>query len=305
MIKEEQVTPASFTVYNFKAIMSYGSLLLALCFLATGGIFVKLSELEPITTGFYRVLFALPILYVYLKCTEAKKTEANSIVSTKDRIIVLVSGVFLGLDLALWNISFHYTTVANANLLANLVPIIVVPLSYFILKTKITKGFLLGSLVTLVGVFILMSGKISPSPENIKGDLLALGTALFYGLYLFIIGFLRSKYNTGTLMLWSSAGSLLTLLPIALVMENSLIPKSLTGIAVLVALALISHVGGQGLLAYAMGHIKSTLSSVLVLLQPVIAGLYALVIFNEILGPLEVIGMGVTLGGIYLTKRNS
>ena len=37
-------------------------IVLAICFLATGGIFVKMSKLPPINTGLYRVLFSIPML---------------------------------------------------------------------------------------------------------------------------------------------------------------------------------------------------------------------------------------------------
>ena len=37
--------------------------LLAVAFLATGGIFVKQSGLGPINTGFYRMLFSIPLLW--------------------------------------------------------------------------------------------------------------------------------------------------------------------------------------------------------------------------------------------------
>lgn len=90
-------------------------IILAICFLATGGIFVKLSSLPPIATGFYRILFSIPLLYPFVK-DEIKKIEFKNI------ILIILAGIFLALDLIFWNISFSFTTVANANLLANLVP---------------------------------------------------------------------------------------------------------------------------------------------------------------------------------------
>ncbi|MGF9923913.1 EamA family transporter, partial [Bacillus toyonensis] len=95
---------------------------LAICFLATGGIFVKLSDLPPINTGFYRVLLSIPLLLPFVW------KELNK-VSKKDILLILLAGVFLAGDLILWNVSFHYTSVANANLLANLVPLVIIPFS--------------------------------------------------------------------------------------------------------------------------------------------------------------------------------
>lgn len=51
--------------------------LLAVAFLATGGIFVKYSSLSPINTGFYRVLFSLPLLFplAYKNLKELRKKD--------------------------------------------------------------------------------------------------------------------------------------------------------------------------------------------------------------------------------------
>ncbi len=52
---------------NQRQLGYIGLNLLATCFLATGGIFVKLSALPPIATGFYRILFSIIALYPLVK----------------------------------------------------------------------------------------------------------------------------------------------------------------------------------------------------------------------------------------------
>ena len=104
---------------------------LAIYFLATGGIFVKLSPLPPINTGFYCVLFSIPMLTPFLK-----KSELQALIRKQIATIIL-AGAFLARDLTLWNSSFSYTSVANANLLVNLNPFNVIPVSYFLFKEKI------------------------------------------------------------------------------------------------------------------------------------------------------------------------
>lgn len=61
--------------------------LIAIAFLATGGIFVKLSSLPPISTGFYRILFSLPILLPFTY----KQLKA---LTKKDILILGAAGVF-------------------------------------------------------------------------------------------------------------------------------------------------------------------------------------------------------------------
>jgi drug/metabolite transporter (DMT)-like permease len=74
---------------------------------------------------------------------------------------------------------------------------------------------------------------------------------------------------------------------------------------VLIALALISHAAGQGLIAYALAHLPAAFSSVSLLFQPVMAALFAWAILAEPLVPLQIAGGIVVLLGIYLARRGS
>ncbi|NEN75135.1 DMT family transporter [Pelistega sp. NLN82] len=274
--------------------------LLSICCLALGGIFVKLSQFPPITTGMYRVLFSLPIFFLL---TKANKQEYR--MNNKEKLIAICAGIFLALDLILWNISFSYTTVANANLLANLVPFTVVPISYFVYKEKISKEFILGGSIILLGVFILMGGKVNPTLDNFKGDGLAILTSVFYGLFIATVYKLRTRASTIQLMSYASIGCLLVLLPVSLLIEGVYIPYTFKDFYPLIGLALLSQILGQGGLSYCLGKVKASYASLLVLTQPVISALYAYFIFDENLSYKEILGMFVILMGLYIAnKRN-
>jgi drug/metabolite transporter (DMT)-like permease len=77
----------------------------------------------------------------------------------------------------------------------------------------------------------------------------------------------------------------------------------MTGWAKLAGLAIISQVAGQSLIAYAMAHLPATFSSVGLLLQPVMAALFAWVLLGETLGPLAIAGGVVVLVGIRIAQR--
>lgn len=273
---------------------------LAVCFLATGGIFVKLSSLPPINTGFYRVLFSIPIL-LPLSNKQLKKLTRRQVLT------MFAAGVFLALDLTFWNISFHYTTVANANLLANLTPFTVIPVSYFLFKEKINKNFILGASITLLGVCLLMSSKISInlSSLSIKGDLLSLITSFFYAGFILTVYRLRDTVSSNVIMLVSSVGSLATLAIAIFITEGFYFPKSMSDLCPLIGLALISQILGQGLLSFCLGKVNATISSVITLSQPVIAALYSFIIFHENLTTFECFAILVTLIGVYLAKSQS
>ena len=61
----------------------------------------------------------------------------------------------------------------------------------------------------------------------------------------------------------------------------------------------------QGLIAYALAHLPAAFSSVSLLLQPVMAAIFAWLLLAEPLSPLQFAGGAVVLAGIYLARRGS
>lgn len=271
---------------------------LGVCFLALGGIFVRLSTLPPISTGFYRMLFALPILYP-LAISRVRKLSRRTVWK------ILLAGAFLGADIILFNISFLYTSVANTTLLANLVIFTVVPVSFFVFKEKIPAKFLLSILITIGGVVILLSGKADPTELRFLGDALALVTSLFYAGYILMVYRLRDNVDALAIMLLSSIGAGAVLLVAMLVREGVQVPTTLQALYPLLGLALLSQICGQGLMSFALGKVTASLSSILVLTQPVIAALYAFLFFREALTLMEIAGILIISVGIYIAKTSS
>ncbi|MFY1047965.1 DMT family transporter [Chryseobacterium sp. GP-SGM7] len=279
--------------FNITILLAF----LAVMCLATGGIFVKLSSLPPINTALFRILFSLIFLlpFVYKKIKTVDK---------KSWIIILFSGVFLAIDLILWNTSFHLTSVANANLFVNLVPFTTIPLSYFLFKEKPSKNFLLGLGISILGILLLMSGKLSISSSgNYKGDFLAFLASVFYGLFLLSVYKVRLKIDAATLMFISGLGSIPVLLIAAQTTETIIFPPNVKELSILIGLALFSQLLGQGLLSYCLGKISILLSSVIILSQPVFAAVYAYFIFGETLSLKEILGIIIILAGVYYAKK--
>lgn len=269
--------------------------LLAVAFLATGGIFVKLSVLSPINTGFYRVLFSIPLLYPL-----ARRHLYQ--VSRRDIVLLFFAGVFLAGDVALWNLSFSYTSVANANLLTNLTPFTVVPVSYLIFKENIPKLFYLGSGITLAGVYILISGKADPAPSSYLGDFLAFCASFFYACFLLISYKLRDRIASSVIMFISGFGTALALLIASLFTEGFQTPHTVTELLPLIGLALCLQVIGHNLLAHCQGKINVNLSSIICLTQPAAATIYSLIIFSEKITVTEAAGIMIVIAGVYMVK---
>lgn len=269
---------------------------LAICFLATGGILVKESYLPPVATGFYRAIFAIPLLLPIVHKNLNK-------IGKKDILIIFVAGMSLGADLILWNTCFFYTTVANGTLFTNLVSLTMIPASYFIFKEKIPPKFYIGLFVTLFGAIILLNGKVNPSADSFFGDFLSFSASFFYAGFLLIVYRIRDRVDAFTIMFISSFGTAATMFVAMLIMEGCLYPGTVRALLPILGLTVFSQILGQGLISYCLGKIRAILASVVMLMQPLVAAVYAFAIIGERLSMAEVTGIVVTLAGIYIAKK--
>lgn len=276
--------------------------------LASSGIAVRISEVPPTESALYRVLLAIPLLWMVNILSSKNSTKNNpAVISTikiKYYCYFVLSGVFLGIDLFLWHWSITFTSIANANLFANMSPIIVFSGAMIFFKEKIKANFIIGFILAFIGAGILLINNYDASFRAFIGDILGLATAVFYGAYILTVGTLRKTYGTFRIMFWSSLGCLLVLLPLSLILNHKLfLPIDIRGFLALLSLAVVSHVGGQGLVAYVLARLPASFSSVTLLVQPIFAAIFALFFFGEKLGVLEIGGCMIILCGIFLTSR--
>lgn len=287
------------------SLIAFFALLLGAAALACGGVFVRQSELLPTASAVYRVALAIPVLFLFDAFgTKADDNQFSNRPPSRVVQLILIGFIFSG-NLALYHWSMTLTTLANSNLLANLAPIFVVVGGKIIFGQKFKKGFFFGMVFALTGAFILISARLDLGSSYMAGNLLGLVTAMFYGAYLLAVSRVRANFRTTTVMAWSSVGTLIVLLPVTMMRGEPLIPHTLHGVFVLLALALISHVGGQGLIAYALAKLPAALSSVTLLVQPIIATVLGWYFLHEHLRTTEFIGGAIVLTGIIIARRYS
>ena len=269
--------------------------------IAFAPIFVRASEVAPTATAFWRLALAAPLLALWTSRERGVKRPA----SPRDCMRLVLPGVFFALDLGVWHQSIRYTSIANATLLANLAPVFVTLGGWLVFGRRFTRLFLAGMVVAIAGAAILMALSLQLEGTHALGDLLGLVTALFYASYILSVGYLRAEFSTATILAWSTAAAALLLLPASLLLGESLEPPGLNAWLILAGLALISHVGGQGLIAYALAHLSAAFSSVTLLIQPALATLLAWMIFDEPFGGLQAVGGVIVLAGITLARSGS
>ncbi|MDH5411531.1 MAG: DMT family transporter [Alphaproteobacteria bacterium] len=281
------------------------ALFLGAVLIGASPIFVRLSELGPMATAFYRPFLAIPVLMLWMTIDQTKNPQLRRPAKRSDYLRLLLAGAFFSGDLAFWHLSIMNTSVANATLFANFAPIFVTFGAWLLFSHRVTRQYLLGLTLALAGAAILAGGSFAIAPENLLGDFFGVVTAMFLACYILAISRLRTGFSTATTMAWSSIGTAAVLLPVALLSGEEMIAVTLYGWMILAGLALLSHAAGQGAIAYALAHLPPGFSSVGLLLEPVAAALLAWIILAEAITPWQATGGAVILWGIVMARRGS
>lgn len=208
-------------------------------------------------------------------------------------------GLITALHFGLYIVSLEFTTIAHSLALIYTAPIFVAFFSWRFLNEGLDRRKWLGTLVAVVGVAVLAGFEPQFDRRMLIGDLLALGSAICFGLYS-VMG--RSQRNTYGLFAYAGTVYLLGGLWFLPVVWSTFSPAGYTWPAVASVLAL-------GLLPLALGHTlynaalrltNATLVN-LVATQEVTGGIIlGILLLNEWPSLQSVIGVLITLVGIVL-----
>ena len=280
--------------------LAFAALLLGAAAIAFAPIFVRLSDTGPSASAFWRVALATLPLWIWMRLSP----RAESAAPRQCKPLVIAGLCFAG-DLGAWHLSIMYTTVANATLEANFAPIFVTLGAWLLFRQRVSRQFLVALAVTLGGAGLLIGPNFALGGGALLGDALGVLTAIFYAGYMLAIKSASERTGTAGIMAVSTGVAALALLPYALLSADVFLPQSASGWLVLIGLALIPHIAGQSLIAYGFAHLPVAFSSVSLLLQPVLAAIYAWALLGEAVGPVQMLGGLVVLAGIYMARRAS
>lgn len=268
------------------------------CVIGLAPILVRLTQAGPAATGFWRLLFSLPLL-----ATLASRSSGG--VGRPFRL-GLLAGLAFALDLGFWHYGIANTSVSKATVLTNLTPVVVTAIAWIVLKQRPAPIFLAAVALAVAGASImaLAKGVGSVGPNPALGDMLSLATALWYALYFLAVSAARKSAAAARIMFWSSLTGAPLLLLAAILLGEPVFPAAAAGWAACVGLGLV-HVAGQGSIAWALGRLPPATASVTVLVQPVVATALGWLLFSELLSLPQAVGAAVALTGVVLAQTAS
>jgi drug/metabolite transporter (DMT)-like permease len=275
----------------------FAALVIGALAMGVSPIFVRLADVGPFASAFWRVCLALPVLYSWMRFSERGGMRTKSF----SRATLLAGLAFAG-DLFFWHLSIVTTSIANATFFATTAPIWVVLFGWLLFRERPTRGVIAGLVLCVAGGGALLAHSFQLKPAGALGDAFGLITGVFFGLYFLAVQAARERSSAARVTFEATLLTAALLFVAALAIDGAILPHSLLGIADLLALAWISHAGGQGLLAVALGRLPAAFSSLVIFLEAIAAALFAWALLGEPVSVTQAAGGLTILAGIYVAR---
>ena len=217
--------------------------------------------------------------------------------------LLILAGVALAFNLALWQTSVMFTSIANAALLSNVHPIFAALAAWIAFGERVSWRFATGTALALAGTYALVGLGTTDLSVVRLGDILALGSGAFLGVWIVLMTYLRSYFTTLQVITFNHTLACPVMFVMAALLGESIQPLTADAWLVIVAFTLLVNIAGQTAFMFAMGRLKASFTSLAMLTAPVFAALLGWLIFKEAMTVVQ-IGAGATvLVGIALAQR--
>lgn len=276
--------------------MTHVLALLGVLSISFSAVFVRLAGVSPVTATFYRAAYAVPVLAILWACSRGEDTR-----STNARLLAFGSGIILAMDLAFWHESIALIGAGLATVIAN-VQVVFVALAAWALYGERPSRKTAAIVVVVLAGMTLTSGLARQDAYGSNPVLGAVFGACAGFCYAgFLMAFRAASQSVAAVsgpLCDSTLGTVVGALLCAPLDPHFSLAAPMNAQLWLATLALVSQVMGWLLIASALTRLPAIETSVLLLVQPVFAVVWGMLIFSERLSGLQWIGSLLVLGGV-------
>ena len=267
-------------------------------------VWVKLVDVSPTTSGFYRVFFGGIAISLYLLLSRKQLQFSKRVWQ-----ILVLAAVFFALDLWFWHRSIIFVGPGLSTLLANFQVFILMLAGVLLLRQRPSALQIVAVPLALFGLAMIVGFDWQDLPPDYRmGVIYGLLTALVYASYLLTMRFVRKDVASGMptreIAVVSVAAAIM--LGISAVAEGqSLLIPSISDAGWLLAYGVLSHSLGYILIVSSLPQVSTTEAGLALLLQPTLSFVWDVLFFARPMTPAELSGAAIALIAIYLGSRQS
>jgi drug/metabolite transporter (DMT)-like permease len=263
------------------------------------GVWVKVAQVAPTVSAFYRVLFG-GLFLLMGACWKKEITWKGW-----NRVLLgFLCGFFLALDLFFWHQSIHYIGPGLATILGNFQVFFLAGLGVVFMGEKVGAKFIFAILMAIIGLFMVVGIQWNQLGSQYKtGVYLGLATAVAYTAFLLTLRRLQSGQTQAITFYGMMVVSFTTAFFLGIQAACSgnafTIPDTRSWTALLL-LGLTSQGIGWILISNALPHIRASFAGLILLLQPSLAFIWDVLLFQRETSTFNWIGVIMAITAIYL-----
>ncbi len=267
-------------------------------------VFVKLAHVGPTSAAFWR----MAIGGLALACA-AWLRGGLTLGSPGALGLTLACAVAFGLDLLAWHRAIHLIGPGMATILANSQAVLLAAWGVFALGERSLPRLLAALGLAACGIWLLFGPDWTARPEASAWGLgLGIAAALCYAAFLIFLRRLQTRQDfTEQLRNMALMGLLSAVLlgGTALLGGESLAIGSRNDLAALLGYGLLGQGLGWTLIAANLPRVPLSTAGLVILLQPSLAFVWDVLLFDRRAGSLDILGLCLALAGIFLgaTRR--
>ena len=254
----------------------------------------KLDFFSVDTALFYRFLIAAILILGYLVFYQKESVKIN----LKEGIVLSILGFFYALSAEFLFIAYDFLSPGIASTIFFIYPIMVALILGIFFKEKITLATTISLVIVVVGVGVL---SIKDNFEiNYIGLFVSLLGALMYALYMIIVNKTKIKASGVKVSFYSMVFASLFFLVKTLILGNSVVIPSLEIGTHLALFSLITTALSVVSLVYAIKYIGSTPTAIMGAVEPVVAVMISVGLFDETLTFSLIAGVIIIISGVLI-----
>lgn len=277
-------------------------LILGAVMISFSPVWVKLVDVAPTTSGFYRVLIGGVALTGFMLVT-----RRGVHFSRVAFVAVAAASVFFALDLWFWHQSILYVGPGLSTLLANFQVFAMTAVGILFLGQRASPLQLIAIPLAVFGLALVIGVDWSVlSPDYRSGVIFGLLTAASYTGYLLCLR--RAQAESGRVMPVAEIAVVslicsVLLGAVALSEGESLAIPSAVDAFWLACYGVLSHVLGWLLIAGSLSHVSTAVVGISLLLQPLLSYVWEILLFGRVISAMEMTGAAIALLAIFMGSR--
>ncbi len=269
-------------------------LILSMIVFGTLGLFTRKIAVSSGELALYRAILAAILIAIYLVVT---KQKFNFKKIKKELLLLLFSGMAMGVNWILLFEAYKYTTISVATLSYYFAPVLVTLVCPILFREKMTKRQLLCFVMSTVGLVLIIGVEnITGTGTDMIGILFGLGAAVFYATVILLNKFIKNVAGIHRTILQFLAAIVILVPYVACTGGVSLQKLDSTGWICLLVVGLV-HTGVTYCMYFsALKELRGQEAAILSYIDPLVAVLVSVWILGEKMTVLQLIGGVFILG---------